>query len=669
MITVRFPDGTVRQCDSSGRVADALDAPAAGSARAGRPIAAILDGTTVGLDAPLPAAGTAQLEPLYAGDPRALPVMRHSAAHVMARAVMRLFDGVELAFGPTVGEGFYYDMRAARPITDEDLPAIEAEMRRIIEADEAFERVEVPRAQAADLVRGLNQPLKAEHIETGLAAHPSLSFYRQGEFVDLCRGPHVPSPGCIGAFKLTNIAGAYWKGDANNAQLQRLYGTAWFTQADLDAHLAALEEARRRDHRVLGKQLDLFTTSPLVGSGLVLWMPKGAVLRGTLEAFVREELAARGYQPVYTPHIGKVDLYKISGHYPYYADSQFKPIVMSDDEQYLLKPMNCPHHTMIYKARPHSYKDLPLRLAEFGTVYRYEQSGELGGMTRVRGFTQDDAHIFCTHEQVEQEVEGCIDFTLKVLESLAFDNFRVRLGFRDPSSDKYVGPPERWNEAEAAIQRVARRMNLPGCEPEPGEAAFYGPKIDFVVNDSLGREWQLGTVQLDYNLPSKERFDLEYIGADNAKHQPVMIHRAPLGSLERFVGVLIEHFAGAFPLWLAPEQVRVIPVSEKSEAYAHRVKAALEAAGLRVGVDLAAEKLGAKIRTAQLELIPMMVVCGPRDEAAGTVSLRDRVDGDLGAMSLEAAVERLRDEHARRAVRHKPKPLAIGGAAGQAADY
>jgi threonyl-tRNA synthetase len=420
---------------------------------------------------------------------------------------------------------------------------------------------------------------------------------------------------------------------------------------------------------VLGKQLDLFTTSPLVGSGLVLWMPKGAVLRGTLEAFVREELAARGYQPVYTPHIGKVDLYKISGHYPYYADSQFKPIVMSDDEQYLLKPMNCPHHTMIYKARPHSYKDLPLRLAEFGTVYRYEQSGELGGMTRVRGFTQDDAHIFCTHEQVEQEVEGCIDFTLKVLESLAFDNFRVRLGFRDPSSDKYVGPPERWNEAEAAIQRVARRMNLPGCEPEPGEAAFYGPKIDFVVNDSLGREWQLGTVQLDYNLPSAERFDLEYIGADNAKHQPVMIHRAPLGSLERFVGVLIEHFAGAFPLWLAPEQVRVIPVSEKSEAYAHRVKAALEAAGLRVGVDLAAEKLGAKIRTAQLELIPMMVVCGPRDEAAGTVSLRDRVDGDLGAMSLEAAVERLRDEHARRAVRHKPKPLAIGGAAGQAADY
>ena len=673
MPTVRLPDGSSRDYPAAARVADCItDAAAAGGRKAkASPIAALLDGQLVGLDAPLPTAAPAAIEPLYAGDPRTLPVMRHSAAHVMARAVMRLFEGVELAFGPTVGHGFYYDMRADRPITDDDLAAIEAEMRRIIEADEAFERVEVAREKAVEIVRGLNQPLKAEHIETGLAEHPTLSFYRQGEFVDLCRGPHVPSPGCIGAFKLTNIAGAFWKGDANNPQLQRLYGTAWFTQEDLDAHLAALEEARKRDHRVLGKQLDLFTTNPLVGSGLVLWMPKGATVRATLEGFVREELAARGYEPVYTPHIGKVDLYKISGHFPYYADSQFKPIIMAEDEQYLLKPMNCPHHTLIYKARPRSYRELPLRLAEFGTVYRYEQSGELGGMTRVRGFTQDDAHIFCTPEQVEQEVEGCIDFTLKVLESLAFENFRVRLGFRDPTSDKYVGPPERWDEAEAAIERVARRMNLPGCEPEPGEAAFYGPKIDFVVNDSLGREWQLGTVQLDYNLPSAERFDLEYIGADNAKHRPVMIHRAPLGSMERFMGVLIEHFAGAFPLWLAPEQVRVIPVSEKTAAYAETVKAKLEAAGLRVGIDQAAEKLGAKIRTAQLDMIPMMAVCGPRDEAAGTVSLRDRLDGDLGAMSLDDAIARLRDENARRAVRHKPKPLSLGGGenAGGDEDY
>jgi len=663
MPTVRLPDGSTRDLPATARVAECFGDAATNGGSRGRnaPVAALLDGKVVGLDTPLPAAGVATVEPLPAGDPRALSVMRHSAAHVMARAVMRLFEGVELAFGPTVGDGFYYDMRASRPITDADLPAIEAEMQRIIDADEAFERVEVDREKALEIVAGLDQPLKVEHIRTGLAEHPTLSFYRQGEFVDLCRGPHVPSPKCIGAFKLTSIAGAYWKGDANNAQLQRLYGTAWFTRDDLDAHLAALEEARRRDHRVLGKQLDLFTTSPLVGSGLVLWMPKGATVRATLEAFVRDELAARGYEPVYTPHIGKVDLYKISGHYPYYADSQFRPIEMAEDEQYLLKPMNCPHHTLIYKARPRSYRELPLRLAEFGTVYRYEQSGELGGMTRVRGFTQDDAHIFCTPEQVEQEVEGCIDFTLKVLESLAFENFRVRLGFRDPASDKYVGPPERWDEAEAAIERVARRMNLPGCEPEPGEAAFYGPKIDFVVNDSLGREWQLGTVQLDYNLPSAERFDLEYIGADNARHRPVMIHRAPLGSMERFVGVLIEHFAGAFPLWLAPEQVRVIPVSEKSAAYAEAVRAALAAGGLRAGIDLAAEKLGAKIRTAQLDMIPMMAVCGPRDEAAGTVSLRDRLDGDLGAMSLEAAIERLRDENARRAVRHKPKPLAVPG--------
>ena len=626
-----------------------------------RPIAAVLDGKVVGLDTLLPEEGEPAVEFLLPGDPRALPVMRHSAAHIMARAVMRLFKGVELAFGPTVGEGFYYDMRAEEPITEEDLPKIEKEMRKIIAEDEVFERVEVDREKAIEIVRDLDQPLKVEHIETGLAEHPSLSFYRQGEFVDLCRGPHVPSPGCIGGFKLTSLAGAYWKGDANNAQLQRLYGTAWFTQQDLDRHLEALEEARKRDHRVLGKQLDLFTVSPLVGSGLVLWMPKGARLRSVLEGFVREELTTRGYEPVYTPHIGKVDLYKISGHYPYYADSQFKPIEMHEDEKYLLKPMNCPHHSMIYKARPRSYRELPLRLAEFGTVYRYEQSGELGGLTRVRGFTQDDAHIFCTPDQVEQEVAGCIDFTLKVLESLAFDSYRVRLGFRDKSSDKYVGDPERWDEAEAAIEKVAREMNLPGCEPEPGEAAFYGPKIDFVINDSLGREWQLGTVQLDYNLPSAERFDLEYIGSDSGRHKPVMIHRAPLGSMERFIGVLIEHFAGAFPLWLAPEQVRVLPVSEKSEAYARKVEAAFTAAGLRVGVDLDAEKLGAKIRKAQLELIPAMVVCGPRDEAAGTVSLRDRLDGDLGAMSLDEAVQRLSDENEQRVVRHKPKPLGFGG--------
>ncbi len=666
MPTFRFSDGLQKTLPAGSRISAAVDGLVA---RGLVPIGATVDGKTLGLDSILPDVDGAIVEPLYKGDAAALGLMRHSAAHVMARAVMRLFEGVELAFGPTVASGFYYDMRASRPITEEDLPAIEAEMKRIIQKDEPFERIELSRDSAIKLVGDLNQPLKVEHIQTGLADHETLSFYRQGEFVDLCRGPHLPSPGAIGAVKLTSIAGAYWKGDASREQLQRLYGTAWFSQEELDQHMAALEEAKKRDHRVLGKQLDLFTTNPLVGAGLVLWLPKGATVRGVLESFVRDELAARGYEPVYTPHIGRVELYKISGHYPYYADSQFKPIVMGDDEQYLLKPMNCPHHTMIYKSRPRSYRELPVRLSEFGTVYRYEQSGELGGMTRVRGFTQDDAHIFCTPEQVEQEVEGCIDFTLKVLESLAFDNFRVRLGFRDPKSDKYVGLPERWNEAERAIEAVARRMNLPGCEPELGEAAFYGPKIDFVVNDSLGREWQLGTVQLDYNLPSVERFDLEYIGADNLKHCPVMIHRAPLGSMERFVGVLIEHFAGAFPLWLAPEQARILPVSEKSEVYARQIEQHFKSAGLRVTVDLAAEKLGAKIRNAQLALVPYMIVCGPRDEAAGTVSLRDRIDGDLGAMSLEAAVERLRTESTTRVVRHKPKPLGLAGEQTALAEY
>ena len=666
MPTFRFSDGLQKTLPAGSRISVAVDGLVA---RGLVPIGATVDGKTLGLDSILPDVDGAIVEPLYKGDAAALGLMRHSAAHVMARAVMRLFEGVELAFGPTVASGFYYDMRASRPITEEDLPAIEAEMKRIIQKDEPFERIELSRDSAIKLVGDLNQPLKVEHIQTGLADHETLSFYRQGEFVDLCRGPHLPSPGAIGAVKLTSIAGAYWKGDASREQLQRLYGTAWFSQEELDQHMAALEEAKKRDHRVLGKQLDLFTTNPLVGAGLVLWLPKGATVRGVLESFVRDELAARGYEPVYTPHIGRVELYKISGHYPYYADSQFKPIVMGDDEQYLLKPMNCPHHTMIYKSRPRSYRELPVRLSEFGTVYRYEQSGELGGMTRVRGFTQDDAHIFCTPEQVEQEVEGCIDFTLKVLESLAFDNFRVRLGFRDPKSDKYVGLPERWNEAERAIEAVARRMNLPGCEPELGEAAFYGPKIDFVVNDSLGREWQLGTVQLDFNLPSVERFDLEYIGADNLKHCPVMIHRAPLGSMERFVGVLIEHFAGAFPLWLAPEQARILPVSEKSEVYARQIEQHFKSAGLRVSVDLAAEKLGAKIRNAQLALVPYMIVCGPRDEAAGTVSLRDRIDGDLGAMSLEAAVERLRTESTTRVVRHKPKPLGLASEPTALAEY
>ena len=409
---------------------------------------------------------------------------------------------------------------------------------------------------------------------------------------------------------------------------------------------------------MLGKRLDLFTISPLVGSGLVLWQPKGAIIRGLLENFIKEELQRRGYLPVYTPNVGRIELYKTSGHYPYYMDSMFAPIVMEDDEQYLLKPMNCPHHIMIYKSKPRSYRELPLRLAEFGTVYRYEQSGELSGMTRVRGFTQDDAHIFCTHEQVADEFRGCIEMTQFVLDCLGLKDYRVRLGFRDPEGDKYVGDAANWEQAEKALIEVCDSLGME-AQIEPGEAAFYGPKADFVVKDCIGREWQLGTVQLDYNLPSQERFDLEYVGADNSPHRPAMIHRAPLGSLERFMGVLIEHFAGAFPLWLAPEQVRVLVVSQKFEDYARQVEQQLVAAGLRVSGDYRPEKIGAKIRAAQLELIPYMFVIGGREMENNEVSIRDRIEGDLGAMNIEAALDKLKQEISARTVRQ-----SFGGDAG-----
>ncbi|HUG68330.1 MAG TPA: threonine--tRNA ligase [Pirellulaceae bacterium] len=641
MVQVRLPDGTEKQFKSPITPRDVAADIGPGLAKAA--LAATVDGKVVGLDYFLPPDCTVQLSLLTKKDPAALAVMRHSCAHIMARAVMRLYDGVRLAFGPTIEGGFYYDFDLDHALSEDDFPAIEAEMAKIIELDEAFERIEEPRDKALQICRDLEQSFKVEHIEGGLDEHDQLSFYRQGEFIDLCRGPHVPSAGAVGAFKLLSVAGAYWKGDQSRKQLQRLYATAFFAKQDLDEHLQRIEEAKRRDHRVLGKQLDLFTISPLVGSGLILWQPKGATIRGVLENFVKDELRERGYQPVYTPHIGRIELYEISGHYPYYADSQFAPILMEQDEQYLLKPMNCPHHIMIYKAKPRSYRELPLRLAEFGMVYRYEKSGELSGMTRVRGFCQDDAHIFCTDEQVADEFKGCIEMTRFVLNCLGLENYRVRLGFRDPKSDKYVGDEANWERAQTALVDVCQSLGIEFTE-EPGEAAFYGPKADFVVSDCIGREWQLGTVQLDYNLPSEERFNLEYVGADNTPHRPVMIHRAPLGSLERFMGVLIEHFAGAFPLWLAPEQVRIVTVSEKSEEYGRAVEKQLATVGMRVTGDYRAEKLGAKIRDAQLELIPYMMVVGPRDIENGTVSVRDRIDGDVGAMTVAQAIEKLQGE-------------------------
>jgi threonyl-tRNA synthetase len=713
MLKLRLPDGSIREAapgTTSRQIAEGI-----GKRLAQAAIAAEYDGRIIDLDRELPPhdvehpasanddAAEHKFRILTEKDPEAVGVLRHSCAHVMARAVMRLFPDVQLAFGPTIENGFYYDVDSEPPIREEDFPRIEEEMRKIVAQAEPFERFERPTPEARGLVEDLRQGYKVEHIDDDLKQYPSLSFYRQGEFIDLCRGPHIPHAGRIGAFKVLNIAGAYWKNDASRKQLQRLYGTAFFSQKELDAYLKQLEEAKKRDHRILGKQLKLFTINPMVGSGLILWMPKGALVRGILENFIKEELVKRGYQPVYTPHIGRLELYRTSGHFPYYADAQFptfsldplsaeiqtlermlvvekKPRqelpglvaqylkedwpnraipgykdaktadeklhaldrYMNQHEGYLLKPMNCPHHIQIYKTEQRSYRDLPVRLAEFGTVYRFEQTGELSGMTRVRGFTQDDAHLFCTAEQVGAEFGACIEFTQFFLSTLGLNEYRVRLGFRDPASDKYVGSDEDWTQAQNAIQQVALSMGLADLQIEPGEAAFYGPKVDFIIKDCIGREWQLGTVQLDYNLP--KRFELEYIGQDNKPHRPVMIHRAPFGSMERFMGILIEHFAGAFPLWLAPEQARVLTVSEKFNEYATTVETELKAKGFRVTSDLRPEKIGYKIREAQLEKIPYMLVVGDKEQQAGSVAVRQRSKGDLGAMAVARLAALLEEE-------------------------
>ncbi len=728
MIQVKLPDGSVREFPN-GTTARGV-AAAIGSRLAKDAVAAVVNGQVVDLDRELPADGVVVLEILTPRDARSLDVLRHSCAHVMARAVMRLFPGVKLAFGPTIENGFYYDIDSPTPIREEDFPRIEDEMRRVVAAKEPFERFELATAEARQFCAELDQGYKIEHIDGELSKYPSLSFYRQGEFVDLCRGPHIPDAGKIGAFKILSIAGAYWKNDASRRVLQRLYGTAFFAQKELDDYLHRVEEAKRRDHRVLGKQLRLFTISDTVGPGLILWMPKGATVRGILETFIRDELTKRGYQPVYTPNIGRLELYRTSGHFPYYRDSQYPPLFLHplaglvdhvlasavaapadaappaaadrtesfldqllelaesmnvslpgnsrierleaarrwvlEQEGYLIKPMNCPHHIQIYQASPRSYRDLPVRLAEFGTVYRFEQTGELSGMTRVRGFTQDDAHLFCTEDQVGDEFRGCIEMTQFVLATMGLADYRVRLGLRDPASDKYVGAAESWAKAEAALLDVAKSMNLPYRE-ERGEAAFYGPKADFVVRDCIGREWQLGTVQLDYNLPA--RFALEYTGTDNRAHQPVMIHRAPLGSMERFIGILIEHFAGAFPLWLAPVQVRVLPISDKFEAYARTVLARFQAAGFRAEADLRAEKIGHKIREGQLEKVPYMLIVGEKEQTAGQVAVRDRIDGDLGAFSLDDAINRLAAEVRERRVRQIERGNAGLAAAGAKHEY
>jgi len=717
MVQIKLPDGSVKEYPDA--VSPREVAQGIGKRLADAAVAAMAGGRVVDLDRPLEDGNgePIELRILTSRDREALDVLRHSTAHIMARAIMRLYPGVRLAFGPTTTTGFYYDVELpGRSLSEEDFPAIEAEMARILKDGEPFERFSLPVAEARQFVADLGQTYKVEHIDDELYKFGVLSFYRQGEFVDLCRGPHIPHAGKVGAFKLLSIAGAYWKGHTDRKMLQRVYGTAFFDKKDLEAHLAQVEEAKKRDHRRLGRELNLFTISPLVGPGLILWMPKGATIRGILESFIKEELVRRGYQPVYTPHIGKIDLYQISGHYPYYKDSQFPTLKMPSDatakelldglvtgrlddnaqrallvkagmpeqvpgaaktyfemstkervahvesscemEEYLLKPMNCPHHIQIYAAQPRSYRELPLRLAEFGTVYRYEQSGELSGLTRVRGFTQDDAHLFCTHDQVRGEFRSTLEMTQYFLNScLGLSDYRVRLSKSDPDDPKYQGAAgDTWRRAEGDIRSVLDEMGLP-YEEATGEAAFYGPKADFIVRDCIGRQWQLGTVQLDYVLP--ERFGLEYIGPDNQPHRPVMIHRAPLGSMERFMGILIEHFAGAFPLWLAPEQVRVLPISDKVADYARQVLASLQEQGFRAGVDLRAEKIGAKIRDAQLEKIPAMFVVGAKEAENQAVSYRDRTAGDLGAMALADALARLHAECTSRQSRPAAPPPAV----------
>ncbi len=574
----------------------------------------------------------------------ALYKIRHSAAHIMAQAVVERFPDAKPTIGPPIEDRFYYDFEMARPPHEEDLVWIEERMRAIIKGRHRFEIREVTLEEAYKLFE--DNPYKVELIEELAAKNGDtrLTVYQQDSFVDLCRGPHIPHTGYLkpNGIKLLSVAGAYWRGDAERVQLTRIYGTAWKNRTQLDAYLERLKQARARDHRVLGKKLELFMLSEEVGPGLPLWLPAGATLRETLVNFLREEQIRRGYEPVLTPHIGHLDLYRTSGHYPYYSENQFPPMSAHGMDGYLLKPMNCPHHILIYAHKRRSYRELPVRLAEFGQVYRYEQTGELGGLTRVRGFTVDDAHIFCRHDQVEEEIQDSVDLAIRVLRALNFKEFSVQLSLRDPDDhEKYTGSEDNWNEAEDAMRKVVHGMNFEVRE-ELGEAAFYGPKIDFMVHDALGRQWQLGTVQLDYNLP--ERFDLWYTGADDERHRPAMIHRAIFGSLERFIGVLIEHCAGVFPMWLAPEQVRVLSISDRTEDYAKEVHGRLKSEGLRTTLDVRGEKIGYKIREAEMFKVPYMVVLGTREAEQDVISVRARSNKNLGGMTLAAFLDLIHGE-------------------------
>src|SRR3989441_7470886 len=649
-INVQLKNGAAAPIPVSATVADALKQLDKDQAK--KALAAKVGGEEVDLSRRLDSVGhlrkrTAQLpdsllrdtaieiEPILPEKRDGLEVLRHSTAHLLAAAVLDLFPGTKLGIGPALLDdpryGFFYDVIAPRPLTEADLPVIEKRMREIAKRNMPYRRDEIPKAEALRIFAERDEPLKCELIDEKAGEVVSVYYIDGSPFIDFCLGPHVPNTNRLRAFKLLSLAGAYWKGDAENTQMQRIYGTAYFSQKELDAWLRQREEAEKRDHRRLGRELDLFSIQEAYGQGLILWHPKGAVVRQQMEEYLREELIKRNYSLVYTPHIAKRELWRISGHEENYADSMFAPTTLEETE-FRLKPMNCPMHIGIYRSRQRSYRDLPQRYGEMGTVYRAELSGTLHGLMRVRGFTVDDAHLFCTPDQIRKEIDDCVDFAYQVLKTFGFDKIKFELSVKGSDTNKqWLGPEEDWQKAETAL---ADALDARGIKYErmEGEAAFYGPKIDFKIEDAIGRLWQLGTVQWDFNLP--ERFELEYIGEDNKPHRPVMVHRALFGSIERFFGVLIEHYAGAFPLWLAPVQVALLPITDRINEYAENVSKELRAAGLRVEVNRRNDKIGAKIRDAQLQKIPFMLVLGDREMEEKNIAVRERSKGDIGAMSL-----------------------------------
>lgn len=637
-IKITFPDGAVKEFDNG--VTGYQIAQSISNRLADDVLAVKFNDTIKDLHRPIAENGSVKF--LTFDDTEGKEVYWHCSSHLMAHAVQDIFPEAKFGVGPAIEAGFYYDIDINTQLSEDHLKLIEDKMIELSKSDSRFEREELSQQEAIEFFKKKGDQYKVELLSEMDETREKISIYKEGSFTDLCRGPHLPNPGKIKFVKLLNISGSYWRGDEKNKQLQRIYGITFPKKKMLDDYLFMLEEAKKRDHRKLGKELELFFFSQKVGSGLPIWLPKGAILRETLEKFLREEQTKRNYLPVITPHIGNINLYKTSGHYPYYSDSQFPTIKFGDrDEEYLLKPMNCPHHFQIYASKPRSYRDLPIRYAEFGTVYRYEQSGELNGLTRVRCFSVDDSHMFVRQDQLKDELCNVIDLIQYVFKVMGFEDFTTQLSFRDDNAEKYGGDISLWERAQKEIQEAADEMKLK-YTIEEGEAAFYGPKIDFMVKDALGRRWQLGTVQIDYVMP--ERFDLEYIGSDGQKHRPVVIHRAPFGSLERFIGVLIEHFAGEFPLWLAPVQVAVIPVSQNFVEYANKVADELRSAGIRYELDERNEKIGYKIRDWETQKIRYMLIVGEKEKESGAVSVRKHKEGDQGSLALSEFIDKIATE-------------------------